>query len=88
MEPHNPVTRKLSEHERTIHIQRRLGANMFDTLLPITSEKIETQTINLFVNEIDQFLAKARPLVRFNFYLEHGKLYALPKITAGFCYSS
>jgi hypothetical protein len=55
---------------------------VFDPALPMLSEKVEAQTVLLWINFVDQALAELRPLGRVHQALEDGLLHALAKVAA------
>ena len=73
-----------SNDQRTLRIQRSFSSMVLDSPLPFGPEKIKTQAVVFQIRELQEFRPKSDPLVVGKQALEHGILYALAVVQAGF----
>jgi hypothetical protein len=75
------------DNQRSFHIVSGPRAVVFHPSFPISSQKIESEAISLFINDIKQLCFQKGELCGINLTFENGVLYALPVVEANLGYT-
>ena len=72
-----------SEHQRSVEVEHRLGADMLHPAAAVGAEAVEAQAVRSRVDLVHQPRPQRRPLRRIDLAFEHRVLHALAEIQAG-----
>lgn len=76
------------EDERASKIHYRLGADVFDFVLPVLTQVIKAKAILFWINQLTELLFQWNPLSSADFNLKHRKLDTLPVVQTCLCNTS
>jgi hypothetical protein len=81
-----PLLRKVSRHpsgkHRSLRVIGRLSSGVFHAMLPVCTQKVETQTVFSRIDFIQKCSPQLDPLGRFQQALEDGELNTLTVVNA------
>lgn len=76
------------EDERASKIHYRLGADMFDFVLPVLTQVIKAKAILSWINQLTELLFQRDPLSSADFNFKYRKLNTLPVVQTCLCNTS